>query len=205
MYHDKELTESNNQRLIMDEFYELEFIGRGGQGAKTAAELVAKILLAKGKFIQCFPDYGPERKGAPVRAFTRIADSEIRGCSSEANPNVIILIDPTLLALNGTLFTIKDGQTILVNSPESPDVLSKQFNIHANIKFYSVDATKIALDIIKNNITNTAMLGALSKVTGLYSLDEIKNEFREEFEKKLDKEKIDSNNKMMELSFSQVR
>jgi len=189
----------------MDEFYELEFIGRGGQGAKTAAELVARILLSKGKFIQCFPDYGPERKGAPVRAFTRISDSEIRGCSSEANPNVIILIDPTLLALNGTLFTIKDGQTILVNSPESPEILLKQYNIHANIKFYSVDATKIAMDVIKNNITNSTMLGALSKVTELYTIEEIKNEFREEFEKKLDKEKIESNYKVIEMAYSQVR
>jgi pyruvate ferredoxin oxidoreductase gamma subunit len=189
----------------MDEFYELEFIGRGGQGAKTAAELVAKIVLEKGKFVQCFPDYGPERKGAPVRAFTRIADTEIRGCSSEANPNVIILIDPTLLALNGTLFDIKDGQIIVVNSPESPQTLIKQFNIRANVKFHSVDATKIALDTIKNNITNTAMLGALSKVSGLYNLDEIKNEFRMEFEKKLDREKIDNNNKMIELAFNQVQ
>ncbi len=188
----------------MDEFYELEFIGRGGQGAKTAAELVARIVLSKGKFVQCFPDYGPERKGAPVRAFTRIADKEIRGCSSEANPNVIILIDPTLLALNGILFNIKDGQTIIVNSPESSKNLIKQFNINADIKFYSVDATKIALDTIKNNITNTAMLGALCKISGLYSLDEIKEEFRIEFEKKLDKEKIDNNNKMIELAFNQV-
>jgi pyruvate ferredoxin oxidoreductase gamma subunit len=189
----------------MDEFYELEFIGRGGQGAKTAAELVARILLAKGKFIQCFPDYGPERKGAPVRAFTRIADSEIRGCSSEANPNVIILIDPTLMTLNGTLFNIKDGQTVLVNSPESPETLIKQFNIHANIKFYSVDATKIALDVLKSNITNSTMLGALSKITGLYSVDEIKREFKEEFEQKLDKEKIESNYKVIETAYSQVR
>ena len=189
----------------MDEFYELEFIGRGGQGAKTAAELVARILLSKGKFIQCFPDYGPERKGAPVRAFTRSSDSEIRGCSSEANPNVIILIDPTLLALNGTLFNIKDGQTVLVNSPESAETLRKQFNIRASIKFYSVDATKIAMDNLKNNITNSTMLGALSKVTGLYTLDEIKEEFKTEFEQKLDKEKIESNYRVIEIAASQVK
>ena len=189
----------------MDEFYELEFIGRGGQGAKTAAELVAKILLGKGKFVQSFPDYGPERKGAPVRAFTRISDKEIRGCSSEANPNVIILIDPTLLSLNGTLFNVKDGQILLVNSPDTAKSLSAQFNISPNVKFYTVDATKIALDIIKNNITNTAMLGALSKVTGLYNLEEIKNEFRIEFEQKLDKDKIESNYQTIELAFNQEK
>jgi pyruvate ferredoxin oxidoreductase gamma subunit len=189
----------------MAEFYELEFIGRGGQGAKTAAELVARILLDKGKFIQSFPDYGPERKGAPVRAFTRISDNEIRGCSSEANPDVIIIIDPTLLALNGTLFNIKDNQIVLVNSPDSPQELLKQHNIAANIKFYSVDATHIALEIIKNNITNSAMLGALAKVTELYSLDEIKSEFRKEFAQKLDSEKLDKNDKMMEQAYSLVR
>jgi pyruvate ferredoxin oxidoreductase gamma subunit len=188
----------------MEDFYELEFIGRGGQGAKTAAELVAKILLNKGKFVQSFPDYGPERKGAPVRAFTRIADAEIRGCSSEANPNVIILIDPTLLTLNETLFNIKDGQTVLVNSPESPQSLIKQFNINSKIKFYSVDATKIALETLKGNITNTAMLGALSKVSGLYALNEIKEEFRKEFEQKLNKEKIESNYLAIEQAFNQV-
>jgi len=189
----------------MEDFYELEFIGRGGQGAKTAAELVAKIVLSKGKFVQCFPDYGPERKGAPVRAFTRIADEEIRGCSSEANPNVIILIDPTLLSLNGTLFNIKDGQIILVNSPESPQELMKQHNIHANIKFYSVDATKIALDVLKSNITNSTMLGALSQATKLYTLEEIKEEFNKEFANKLDKENIENNYKVIELAYNQVK
>ena len=189
----------------MEEFYELEFIGRGGQGAKTAAELVARIVLGKGKFVQCFPDYGPERKGAPVRAFTRIADNEIRGCSSEANPDVIIIIDPTLLSLNGTLFNIKDDQIVLINSPEGPQELVKQYSINANIKLYSVGATNIALDILKNNITNSAMLGALSKVSGLYSLEEIKEEFRKEFENKLDKESIENNHKVIELAFAQVK
>jgi pyruvate ferredoxin oxidoreductase gamma subunit len=193
------------KEVFMEDFYELEFIGRGGQGAKTAAELVAKIVLSKGKFIQCFPDYGPERKGAPVRAFTRISDKEIRGCSSEANPNVIILIDPTLLSLNGTLFNIKDNMIVLVNSPESPQELLKQYNITANIKFYSVDATKIALDILKSNITNSTMLGALSKISGLYSLEEIKEEFGKEFEKKLDKEKIESNYRVIEIAYDQVK
>jgi pyruvate ferredoxin oxidoreductase gamma subunit len=193
------------KEVFMDEFYELEFIGRGGQGAKTAAELVAKIVIEKGKFVQSFPDYGPERKGAPVRAFTRIADEEIRGCSSEANPDIIIVIDPSLLSLSGTLFNIRDGQTIIVNSPEPAKELLRQFNIHANVKCYSVDATKIALDIIKNNITNSAMLGALAKVSGLYSLDEIKEEFRKEFEQKLGKEKIENNYKIIELAYSQVK
>ena len=188
----------------MKEFFELEFIGRGGQGAKTAAELVAYILIDKGKYVQCFPDYGPERKGAPVRAFTRISDIEIRGCSSEANPDVIIIIDPTLLPLNGTLFSIKDGQTVIVNSPEPASVLVKQYNVPSGVKFFSVDATKIALDTIKNNITNSAMLGALSKACNMFTLTEIKEAFEVEFSHKLDKEKMDSNFKAIELAYNQV-
>jgi len=188
----------------MDEFFELEFIGRGGQGAKTAAELVAKMLLSRGKFVQSFPDYGPERKGAPVRAFTRISDKDIRGCSSEANPNIIIIIDPTLLALNNTLFSIKDGQIVLVNSPESSQALLSQYNIRGNVRLYTVDASKIALDVLKSNITNSAMLGALSKITGLYKLEELRDEFNREFESKLDKEKLDSNYRTIELAYNQV-
>ena len=188
----------------MDEFFELEFIGRGGQGAKTAAELVAYILLDKGKFVQSFPDYGPERKGAPVRAFTRISDNEIRGCSSEANPQVIIIIDPTLLALNGTLFTIKDGQTVLVNSPDNVKTLISQYNISPSVNFHSVDATKIAMEVLKNNITNSAMLGALAKISHLFTLEEIKDKFYEEFKNKLDKEKMDSNYKAIEMAHDQV-
>src|SRR3989344_513000 len=106
--------------------FELEFIGRGGQGAKTAAEIIARASLKKGNFIQSFPDYGPERKGAPVRAFTRISKNEIRGCSSQANPDIIIILDPTLLSLNGSFFNL--GKVLLVNTDESTDSIRSRLN-----------------------------------------------------------------------------
>jgi len=187
----------------MDEFYELEFIGRGGQGAKTAAELVAKIALNNGKFVQSFPDYGPERKGAPVRAFTRISDKEIRGCSSEANPDVLIIIDPTLLPLNGTLFNITSDMTVVINSSDDAETLKKRFNTQG--KIYSVDATKIAFDILKANITNSAMLGALAKVNTVITLEGLKEEFRKEFEEKLGQEKIQQNYQAIEKAYNAVK
>jgi len=187
----------------MDEFYELEFIGRGGQGAKTASELVAKIALNKGKFVQSFPDYGPERKGAPVRAFTRIADSEIRGCSSEANPNILVIIDPTLLPLNGTLFNITPDMIVVVNSSDTPDTIKKNLNVKGNI--YSVDATQIVLDILKVNIPNSAMLGALAKTTDIFTINDIKDEFNKEFEEKLGSEKVAQNYQVIDKAYSQVR
>ena len=184
-------------------FYEVLFIGRGGQGGKTAAELVARIALNKGKFVQSFPDYGPERKGAPVRAFTRISDSEIRGCSSEANPDIIVIIDPTLISLNGTLFTITDKQKVLMNTSENPEEIRKQHNITGDL--HTVDATTIALETLKSNITNSSMLGALSKISGLYTLEEIKEEFRLEFEKKLSQDALNNNYAAIEKAYGKVR
>jgi len=187
----------------MSEVYELEFIGRGGQGAKTAAELVARSALKKGKFIQSFPDYGPERKGAPVRAFTRTSDKEIRGCSSEANPNVIIILDPTLLALNRTLFTLNDRQIVLVNSSENPDVIKKQLGFKGDL--HTLDATKLAMETMKVPITNTIMTAAFARVTGFLTLDELKKEIYEEFGKKLDEKILNLNYLVAEKAYNEIQ
>jgi len=187
----------------MDGVYELEFIGRGGQGGKTAAEMVARYAIRHGKLAQSFPDYGPERKGAPVRAFTRISEHEIRGCSSEANPDVLVIIDPSLMSLNGTLFSQKKGQTIIINSPESPDSLKKSLSLECDV--HSVDATKIALEVLDSRITNTTMLGAFAKITGFMSLDDIKIEIKEEFGRKLDEDTLKKNYQLTERAFNEVR
>jgi len=194
---------SSLKKIFMSEIYELEFIGRGGQGAKTAAELVARSALKKGLFVQSFPDYGPERKGAPVRAFTRTSHNEIRGCSSEANPNVIIILDPTLLALNGTLFTLNEKQTLLVNTNENIDDLRKRLDFNGSL--HTIDATKMALDLMKSPITNTIMAAALAKITGFLSLEELKDEINEEFGKKLDVKIINLNYAATEKAFNEVR
>jgi len=187
----------------MSQFYELEFIGRGGQGGKTAAELVARSALKKGMFVQSFPDYGPERKGAPVRAFTRVSDREIRGCSSEANPDVIIILDPTLLVLNGTLFLIKDSQTLLVNTNENPDELKRRLGFSG--KLHTIDATKIAMETFGSLITNTIMTAALAKVTGFMTLDEMKHEMIEELERKIDEESMKKNIMVAERAYNEVK
>ncbi len=186
----------------MDGFYELAFIGRGGQGGKTAAELVAKIALNNGKFVQSFPDYGPERKGAPVRAFTRISDQEIRGCSSESNPNVIVIIDQALSGLNNSFFTTHDDTIVIVNTGETADALQKQYHLKGRI--HVVNATTIALETVKVNITNSAMLGALAKITGLFTLEEIKEEFRKEFDRKLSAEGLQNNYRAIERAYKEV-
>lgn len=188
--------------MVSDGFLEIAFIGRGGQGGKTAAELVAKIALSKGKYIQSFPDYGPERKGAPVRAFTRISDKEIRGCSSEARPDVIVIIDQALTSLNGSFFTTREDTVVIVNTTESPQTLQEHY--HLKGKIHTVNATLIALETLKVNITNSAMLGAVAKITGWFTLDEIKEEFRKEFERKLGSEGLQNNFIAIERAYHEV-
>ncbi|HIH32037.1 TPA: pyruvate synthase [Candidatus Woesearchaeota archaeon] len=183
--------------------YEIEFIGRGGQGAKTAAEIVARSAIKKGLYVQSFPDYGPERKGAPVRAFTRTSREPIRGCSSEANPDVIVVIDTALLSLNGTLFKLNDNQTLIVNTAESPNALKRHLNF--NGKLFTVDASKIALQYLKSNITNTTMLAALSKACDYFTLDELKKEIEEEFGKKISPEMLKNNLLAAEHAYDEVK
>ena len=188
----------------MKDFFEIEFIGRGGQGAKTAAEMVARSALKKGMHIQSFPDYGPERKGAPVRAFTRSSTKPIRGCSSEADPDVIVIIDPTLTSLNDTLFKAANAQQIIVvNTIETSETIKKELNF--NGKVYTVDANKIALELLKAPITNTTMLGAVSKSTGYYTLEELKQEIIDEFGKKLSPELLKNNLAAAERAYNEVK
>lgn len=183
--------------------YEIEFIGRGGQGAKTAAEIVARQAIKKGLFIQSFPDYGPERKGAPVRAFARTSKTQIRGCSNEANPDVIVVIDPTLLSLNGTFFKLTDKTMLVANTIEKPEKIKEQLGF--NGKVYTIDATSIALKYLRGPITNTTMLGAVSKACNYYTLDELKHEIEEEFGRKLSPEMLKNNLDAAQAAYDEVK
>lgn len=162
---------------------EIKVIGRGGQGAKTAAEIIAKIALTKGKFIQSFPEYGAERQGAPVFAYTRIDDKEIRIHSEIKNPDVIAIIDPTLITPR-FIEGIKPDGIIIANTQMTPDQVRKHLNIKLK-NVYTVDATTISIKYIGKNMPNTPILGAISKATGLFTLAEVEKEIKSKFEKKI--------------------
>ena len=178
--------------------YEVEFIGRGGQGAKTAAEIVARQAIKKGLWVQSFPDYGPERKGAPVRAFTRTSNTPIRGCSNEANPDIVVVIDPTLVSLKGTFFNLKSDALLIVNTAESAEQIKKEI-------VYTLDATRIALENFKKPITNTPMLAAFAKASGLMTKEELEQEITEEFGKKIDPEMLKHNMACVEQAFKELK
>jgi 2-oxoacid:acceptor oxidoreductase gamma subunit (pyruvate/2-ketoisovalerate family) len=137
----------------------------------TASEIVAKAVIAQGKYAQAFPSFGVERRGAPVEAFTRISDEPIYVRSKIYEPDVIVVLDPTLLGPE-LAKGLKHGGLAIVNTEKSPEEVRKLLG-RDDVKVAVVNATKIALETLKRPIVNTAILGAFAKVTGLVDLDKL--------------------------------
>lgn len=159
---------------------EIRWHGRGGQGAVTASQILAAAALLDGKYVQAFPEFGPERAGAPVRAFTRISDEPINIHSQIYTPDVVVVIDPTLLKTANVTEGLKKGGKLIVNTDKTPEEVKKEVNVQ-DVEVYTVNATRIALDVIGRALFNTPMLGALIKATGVTSLDSVIKETRSRF------------------------
>ncbi len=156
----------------MEHIIEVRWHGRGGQGAWTASELLARAAILEGKYIQSFPEFGPERMGAPIRAFTRVSEKPINLHCTVYNPNMVVVLDPTLLKTVPIAEGIQPNGTILINIKRQPKEIREQLG-QVNAKLWTVAATEIALKILGRPITNTAMLGALVKATSIVSLESV--------------------------------
>ncbi len=173
---------------------EIRWHARGGQGAKTAAMFLAEAVLSKGKFGQGFPEYGPERRGAPMRGFTRISETPIRRHCMIENPGIVIILDPSLMdspAAGVTAGTDKDT-VFLVNTTQSPADTRKKLGVKG-ATVHTVDATGIALDSIGRPIPNMPMIGALLAVDDMMTIDELKNELVANLGSKFSQVIIDGN------------
>jgi 2-oxoacid:acceptor oxidoreductase gamma subunit (pyruvate/2-ketoisovalerate family) len=169
----------------MKKMLEFRWHGRGGQGAWTASELLARTALSEGKYIQSFPEFGPERMGAPVTAFTRISDEPIRLHCSIQDPDVVVVLDNTLLkAVPVTAGINQKDDVIIVNSTEDPAAVRKALKVTTG-KVWTVPATEIALKILGAPITNTALLGAVAKATGIVTLEGIEKTVKVRFKAEL--------------------
>jgi pyruvate ferredoxin oxidoreductase gamma subunit len=152
---------------------EVRWHGRGGQGAWTASELLARAAIDEGKFIQSFPEFGPERMGAPVTAFTRISNEPIRLHCAVYNPDVVAVLDSTLLKTVKVADGLdEEGGNIIVNTKEEPSEIRKLLSTDKG-KLWTVPATEISIRTLGMPITNTAMLGAVAHVTGIVALETI--------------------------------
>ncbi|WP_292464875.1 pyruvate ferredoxin oxidoreductase subunit gamma [Methanolobus sp.] len=156
---------------------EIRIHGRGGQGSVTAAELLAVAAFADNKFSQAFPAFGVERRGAPVQAFTRINDTPIRLRSQIYEPDYVIVQDPTLLESVDVASGLKADGILIINSDFDPET----FKLDTKAKIMTVNATKIALDIIGMPIVNTVLLGAFAGATGEIRPESIMEAVRERF------------------------
>ena len=161
---------------------EIRWHGRGGQGAWTASNLLAEAALKEGKHVQSFPTFGPERMGAPIMAFTRLSDEPIDLHCEVYEPDVVVILDPTLIGSVPVTKGLKPGGVIISNYEGGPKNLAEALGIQTGqFKIYAVHATEIANRILGRPITNTAMLGALTKATGIVKLKSLLEAVKERF------------------------
>ena len=188
----------------MTEICEIRWHGRGGQGVVTAAQLLAQAALVEDKHFQSFPEFGPERMGAPIRAFSRVSSKPIHLYCNVDNPKFVVVLDSTLIGLVNVTEGLVDGGAIIVNTSEDPAVLKGKLGIK-NGKVFTVDASKIAKDEIGRPIPNTPMLGALLKASGVLKLDTVAKHLRDSFGGKFSAEVVEGNVRALTRSYEEVR
>ena len=154
--------------------------GRGGQGSVTSAELLAQAAIYEGKYAQAFPSFGPERRGAPVQAFIRIDNQKpIRVRAGVTKPDIVMVLDPSLLNIVDVFSGLKEGGTLIVNTRDSFEDIKEKFG--TNWKTAIIDATTIARELLGIPIVNTTMIGALVKATGIVELESLIEPLKKRF------------------------
>lgn len=190
--------------MAKNNLIEVRWCGRGGQGAVTAARMLAEGAMSEGKFIQAFPEFGPERMGAPVKSFTRISEKPITIHCQVANPDVSVLLDPTLLGVVDIAEGVKQNGIIIVNTKDSPKKLREKMGLKGR-KLYTVDASGIALQKLNRNIPNMTMVAAAVKVMNAVKIESVIRYFQEEFSQKLKDETVRANIEAMRMAYEQVK
>ena len=190
----------------MENLIEIRWHGRGGQGAKTASLLLADAAFNTGKYIQGFPEYGPERMGAPITAYNRISNNPITVHSNIYEPDYVVVVDDTLLeTVNVTSGLKKDG-AIVINTTKSADYLKSVLNGYEG-KIYTIDARKVSMETLGRYFPNTPMLAAIVKVTNIMNPDDFLKDMEGSFKHKFAKkpEVIEGNMKALKMALKEVK
>ncbi len=166
---------------------EVRLHGRGGQGAVTSAELVAIAGIDEGKYAQAFPSFGPERRGAPVMAFVRMSDSPIKTREKVYRPDIVLVLDHSLPSLVKVADGLHEDGIVILNTPMEESEVRETFGLDS--KLAMVDADTIAREVLGLPITNTTMLGALLKATGIVSVDAMEDALDRRFGRLSEKNK----------------
>ncbi|RKD28812.1 2-oxoacid:acceptor oxidoreductase family protein [Thermohalobacter berrensis] len=188
------------------EMIEIRWHGRGGQGAKTASLLLAEAAFSTGKYIQGFPEYGPERMGAPITAYNRISDEKIRIHSNIYEPDYVVVVDETLLKDVDVTAGLKKEGAVVINSAKNPEELRSLLNGYEG-SIYTVDARTISMDTLGKYFPNTPMLGAIAKVTNIMEEEELFKAMEESFQHKFatKPEVIEGNMEALKRAYKEVK
>lgn len=189
----------------MADLVEIRWHGRGGQGAKTAALLLADVAFKTGSFVQGFPEYGPERMGAPITAYNRISKNEIRVHSNIYEPDYVVVVDSGLLDVVDVTNGLKEDGAIIVNTHKSPEFIKGKLGSFKG-EVYTIDARKVSLACLGRYFPNTPMLAAIVKVSGVMDKDtffnEMENSFLHKFASK--PEVIEGNMNALKMAYDSV-
>ena len=190
----------------MNNLIEIRWHGRGGQGAKTASLLLADAAFNTGKYIQGFPEYGPERMGAPITAYNRISTEPITIHSNIYEPDYVVVVDDTLLESVDVTAGLKKTGAIVINTTKDAEYLKQHLNGYEG-EIYKIDARKISLETLGKYFPNTPMLAAIVKVSKVMTDEEFLNDMKGSFKHKFAKkpEVIDGNMKALEMALKEVR
>ena len=189
----------------MENLIEIRWHGRGGQGAKTASLLLADAAFNTGKYIQGFPEYGPERMGAPITAYNRISNTPITLHSNIYEPDYVVVVDDTLLDSVDVTNGLKETGAIIINTTKNANELESKLKDYKGA-IYTIDARKVSMETLGKYFPNTPMLAAIVKVSGIMSEEEFLNDMQGSFKHKFAKkpEVIEGNMKALELALKSI-
>lgn len=171
--------------------YEIIIHGRGGQGAKTTAELLVQAAQAAGKYVQAFPQFGPERSGAPVSTYVRISNDPIRSHEPVVDPDCVLVLDESILGSILPIENLGKAEPFIVNSKKQKNQLGTEFGLKGNV--ITIDASGLAMDIIGENRPNSVILGKFAFVTEVVKIKDIARAFRQKYLDKIGQEKVEKN------------
>lgn len=189
----------------MAEMVEIRWHGRGGQGTVTAAKVLADACLSGGRHVQAFPEYGPERAGAPLRAYNRISERRLRMHCPVVNPKVVAVVDASLLDAIDVADGTTDDAIFVINTGKDPKEIRAKLKAKPSQKVFTVDATKIAIETIGRPLPNSAMLGAVNRATGIVDMNILLEDIKGSFGKKFAQKIIDANLSAARRGFEEVR
>ena len=189
----------------MKKLIEIRWHARAGQGAVTAAKLVAETALFEDRYMQAMPEYGPERMGAPLKAFTRISDEPIEVYNNIEHPDIVVLLDETLIDVIDITEGMHDDGVVIINTTETPAVMRARLGVPSTVKVATIDASGIALDTIKRDIPNTPIVGALTKVRPVVAVESVKGQLQKTFGKKFAQAMIDANLESVQRAYEEVQ